>query len=61
MRRKGNSKQASIFVVRPRQCDSYPAGTMTDLIAKMLMKDVLPVSIVYGNGFRDLMPFIQPG
>lgn len=48
------------FAVRPRQCDNVRAEKTSALIANMVAKDMLPISFVEGEGFRELMKFVEP-
>ncbi|XP_064417131.1 E3 SUMO-protein ligase ZBED1-like [Latimeria chalumnae] len=54
-------KQASImtFTALSWRCDQSRAER-TVLIAKMIAKDMLPISFVEGNGFKELMEYIEP-
>uniref|UniRef100_H3ARV4 HAT C-terminal dimerisation domain-containing protein n=1 Tax=Latimeria chalumnae TaxID=7897 RepID=H3ARV4_LATCH len=53
-------KQASImtFTALSRRCDQSHAER-TVLIAKMIAKDMLPISFVEGDGFKELMEYIE--
>uniref|UniRef100_H3AH25 HAT C-terminal dimerisation domain-containing protein n=1 Tax=Latimeria chalumnae TaxID=7897 RepID=H3AH25_LATCH len=42
-----------------RRCDQSHAERTTVLIAKMIVKDMLPISFVEGDGFKELMEYIE--
>jgi hypothetical protein len=44
-----------------RSCSADRANHLNKLISKMIVEDLRPVSIVDGNGFRELMGFCEPG
>lgn len=43
-----------------RKLDARRSEQITMLITKIIAKDMLPVSFVEGEGFRELMKFIEP-
>lgn len=49
------------FVTRRSKFDDRRTEQTMALIAKMIAKDLLPISVVEGHGFRSLMGFLQPG
>uniref|UniRef100_H3ARX0 BED-type domain-containing protein n=1 Tax=Latimeria chalumnae TaxID=7897 RepID=H3ARX0_LATCH len=56
-------KQASITTFTAlsssRRCDQSRAERTTVLIAKMIAKDMLPISFVEGDGFQELLEYIE--
>lgn len=48
------------FVVAIRSCDSKQQGQITALVTSMITDDMLPLSIVEGEGFKRLMEFVEP-
>ncbi|KAM4557777.1 E3 SUMO-protein ligase ZBED1-like [Odontesthes bonariensis] len=42
-------------------CDDKRANEITKRIVNMIVKDMLPLSVADGEGFRELMGFIEPG
>ena len=48
------------FVTLQRKCNPGRQETITSLITKMVALDMMPVSMVEGKGFRNLMEFLEP-
>lgn len=46
--------------VSTRRCDATRAEKISQLITKMMTGDMLPLSFVEGEGFRELMAFVEP-
>ncbi|KAK1172920.1 calcyclin-binding protein isoform X1 [Acipenser oxyrinchus oxyrinchus] len=44
----------------PRCCDPAGAEQITQLLTKMITQDMLPLSFVEGQGFCELMGFVEP-
>lgn len=47
-------------LARTRSCDAQRAEKITQGICKFIEMDILPLSIVEGNGFRDLIHLLEP-
>ncbi|XP_067266309.1 E3 SUMO-protein ligase ZBED1-like [Chanodichthys erythropterus] len=56
------SSQPSIksALARTRSCDAQRAEKITQGICKFIEMDILPLSIVEGNGFRELIHLLEP-
>ena len=50
----------SSFIAPQRRCNKNRSEAITTLLTKMIAKDLLPVSVVEGCGFRSLMDFVEP-
>ena len=48
------------FVTLQRKCNPGRQETITSLITKMVALDMMPVYMAEGNGFRNLMDFLEP-
>ena len=48
------------FVGVKRKCSSNRAAKVTKLVCEMVARDLRPVSIVEGNGFRQLINYLEP-
>lgn len=48
------------YLLAGRNCDAKRAEKITQGICKLIEKDMLPLSIVDGKGFRDFMNLIEP-
>ena len=48
------------FVTLQRKCNPGRQETITSLITKMVALDMMPVYMVEGKGFRNLMDFLEP-
>ncbi|KAK1895583.1 Zinc finger BED domain containing protein 1 [Dissostichus eleginoides] len=48
------------FTSARRHCDPARRERITALITRMITKDMLPLSFVEGEGFRELMNFVEP-
>lgn len=49
------------FAKRKGVCDDARAEGLTQRVCNMIEKDMLPISLVDGNGFRELMNYCEPG
>jgi zinc finger BED domain-containing protein 1 (E3 SUMO-protein ligase ZBED1) len=56
----GNKQTLMTSFVRGT-CDSARSGKITNLIADLICRDLRPISIVNGGGFRDLLQYLEPG
>ncbi|ROL45338.1 Zinc finger BED domain-containing protein 1 [Anabarilius grahami] len=56
----GQQQSVASFMIRSTKLDARPAEQTTALITKMIAKDMLPISFVEGEGFRNLMEFVDP-
>ncbi|MBN3281491.1 ZBED4 protein, partial [Polyodon spathula] len=55
------ARQAQITqFTRPRTCDPLKAERISEVIAEMIARDCLRIRTVEGDGFRQLLPFIEP-
>lgn len=43
-----------------RRCDARRSEEITQRICLMVVKDILPISVVCGEGFQELQRFIEP-
>lgn len=50
----------SVLARTRRSCNAQRAEKVTELIAKMVETDMLPVSAVEGKGFHELIKFLEP-
>lgn len=48
-------------VLAKRVCDDRRAEGITQRICNMVEKDMIPISTVDGEGFRELINFLEPG
>jgi len=48
------------FVGVKRKCSSKHAAKVTKLVCEMVARDLHPVSIIEGNGFRQLINYLEP-
>ena len=48
------------FTMEPRHCDDLRAEKITELIVRLITEDIMPISVVEWNDFRELMAFIEP-
>ena len=48
------------FVGVKRKCSFDRAAKVTKLVCEMVARDLRPVSIVEGNGFRQLINYLEP-
>ena len=55
-----SSKQTTLTGVL-RKCSAQRASTITDLIAEFVARHLRPLSVVDGDGFKQLMGYIEPG
>ena len=46
---------------KKRVCSTELAGAISKRIANLIIKDLRPINIVSGQGFQDLMAFLEPG
>ena len=44
-----------------RRCSPAHATRITELIAEMVARDLHPLNVVEGDGFRQLLNYIKPG
>ncbi|XP_061890314.1 E3 SUMO-protein ligase ZBED1-like isoform X1 [Entelurus aequoreus] len=58
--RPGQPSVAEAFSKRKAVCDDARAEGITQRICNMVEKDMLPISIVDGKGFRELMNYCEP-
>ncbi|XP_063743762.1 E3 SUMO-protein ligase ZBED1-like [Eleginops maclovinus] len=56
----GQQQSVAAFMVRSTKMNARRAEQLTALLAKMVAKDMLPISFVEGEGFRELMNFVEP-
>lgn len=57
----GSGQQSvASFMVRSPKMNDKRAEQLTALLTRMIAKDMLPISFVEGEGFRDLMQFLEP-
>ena len=55
-------KQTNLDVfTRKRACSNERAGAISDRIASFIVKDLHPINLVAGKGFKDLMTYLEPG
>lgn len=50
----------SVLARTRRSCNAQRAEKVTELIAKMVETDMLPISAVEGKGFHELIKFLEP-
>ena len=50
----------SSFIAPQLRCNKNRSEAITTLIMKMIAKELLPVSVVEGSGFRRLSDFVEP-
>ena len=55
-----SAKQATLTTM-VRKCSPERAATITKLIAEFVARDLRPLSVVSGDGFRQLLNTIEPG
>ena len=48
------------FVGMKRKCSSDRATKVTKLVCEMVARDLCPVSIVEGDGFKQLINYLDP-
>ena len=54
-------KQRKLDVLaKKRSCSSEQAGAISERIAMMIVKDLRPINIVNGEGFQQLIGFLEP-
>jgi hypothetical protein len=58
---QGSSSYTVSGIFAKASITSARAEKITNLIARMIAQDTLPISFVEGNGFRELMAYIEPG
>ena len=59
-KKKQKQKKLDIFA-KKHACSAKQAGAISDRIGNMIIKDLHPISIVYGQGFQELISFLEPG
>lgn len=59
-REKQKQKKLDIFA-KKRACSTERAGMISDRIANVIIKDLRPINIVSGQGFQELISFLEPG
>jgi len=47
--------------MRKHVCSSERAGVISDHIAGVMINDVRPINLMAGQGFKDLMAYLEPG
>ena len=47
--------------VAPKKCSTARSNEITRRIAEMVARDLRPISLVAGDGFNNLMSYIEPG
>ena len=57
----GLQQQTIQATLARRMCDDKRANEITKPIVNMIVKDMLPLSLADGEGFREVMGFIEPG
>src|SRR4029434_785057 len=57
----GLQQQTIQAILARRTCDDKRANKITKRIVNMIVKDMLPLSLADGEGFREVMGFIEPG
>ena len=58
----GSQSQPTITSVLGRRvCDSTKAEGITQRICNMVTTDMLPINVVDGQGFREVIQYIAPG
>ena len=55
-----STKQATLTAMF-RKCSTERAATITKLIAEFVARDLRPLSVVAGDGFRQLLNGLEPG
>ena len=58
---QASSKKQTTLPTIVRKCSAERATTITRLIAEFVARDLRPLSIVCGNGFRQLLNTIESG
>ena len=59
---KGSGSQCKLdSFVRPKKCPAERAEEITRRIAEMVARDLRPISIVEGVGFKHLFSYVEPG
>lgn len=53
-------QSVAAFMMRSSKLNAARAEKISTLLTKMIAKDMLPVSFVEGEGFRELMNFLEP-
>ena len=56
-----SSKKQTTLPTIVRKCSAERAATITRLIAKFMARNLRPLSIMCGDGFRQLLNTIEPG
>ena len=59
-REKENQSSMTLFVNTPKKTTSSQKEKITQAIADMVVLDYIPLSIVEGDGFRNLMEIVAP-
>lgn len=57
----GGSQPTLPEMVAKRKCNDQRREGITQRISNMVSKDILPLSIVDGQGFQELIAYIEPG
>ena len=57
---KQKQKKLDIFA-KKCACSAERAGVISDRIPNVIIKDLRPISIVSGQGFQELISFLEPG
>ena len=58
----GSQSQPTITTALGRRvCDSTKAEGITQRICNMITTDLLPINVVDGQGFREVIKYIEPG
>ena len=58
-----NEKQGTLLqtFARPRHCSEARAKEITDRIANFIVHDMRPIRVVEGQGFVQLLSYLEPG
>ena len=56
----GGAQQTLTSMVAGRRCDARRTEGITQKICGMVEKDTLPISVVDGTGFQELMGYVEP-
>ena len=61
-RESGDKQQTSLDIfVNRHKCPATRAKRITELLALMIARDLRPAAIVEGEGFKQVLSFLEPG
>ena len=56
----GPSQQTLPYMMAGRRCDARRSEEITQKICSMVEKHILPISVVRGDGFQELLGYVEP-